>query len=53
MTTVSRCQNFSLAQPTTSQPSLASKAWNGTSDGCAECRVRAGVKPALRCQVAG
>ena len=38
----SRCQNFSLAQPTTIHPSLASKAWNGTSDGCAECRVRTG-----------
>ena len=24
-----------------------------TSDGCAECRIRVGWKPALRCQVAG
>ncbi|GAA0933345.1 hypothetical protein Vau01_085150 [Virgisporangium aurantiacum] len=49
---ITRVQNFSLATPTTSQPSLASNTWNGTNDGCAECRVRAGSKPAFRCHVA-
>lgn len=52
-TATRRCQNFSLAQPTTTQPSAVGKSWNGTSDGCAEYRVRDGVKPALRCQAAG
>ena len=49
----SRCQNFSFAQPTMIQPSLVWNAWNGTSDGCAEWRVRDRLEVGVQAQVAG
>ncbi len=48
-----RRQNFSFGHPTMIQESLVWNAWNGTSDGCAECRGRDGTKSVFSAQVPG